>query len=125
MILGYVEAVHESSPTEHFFGAIAFFGTPPSLTVQEFERRRFECGQVTHCSSESNPTLTGTTTNRISFMALPTGVYIIENVHIRNHNRLVLATDNDGDDVISGTDTDEKAGNKVECSLVFYSIHQD
>jgi hypothetical protein len=44
-------------------------------------------------------------------MALPTGVYIIENV--RNRNWAILTNDNDGDDVLSGTDADTDAGHKV------------
>jgi hypothetical protein len=45
-------------------------------------------------------------------MALPSGVYIIENV--RNRNWAILTNDNDGDDVISGTDADTDEGHKVE-----------
>jgi hypothetical protein len=44
-------------------------------------------------------------------MELPSGVYTIENVH--NRNWAILANDNDGDDVLSGTDADESAGHKV------------
>jgi hypothetical protein len=54
-------------------------------------------------------------------MGLPSGVYIIENVH--NRNRAILTNDNDGDDVILGTDTDKETGHKVECSLPLHSIH--
>jgi hypothetical protein len=45
-------------------------------------------------------------------MALPSGVYVIENV--QNHNWAILVNDNDGDDVISGTDADTSTGHKVE-----------
>jgi hypothetical protein len=45
-------------------------------------------------------------------MALSSGVYIIENV--RNRNWAILTNDNDGDDVISGTNTDTDEGHKVE-----------
>jgi hypothetical protein len=45
-------------------------------------------------------------------MELSSGVYIIENVH--NRNWAVLTNDNDGDDVISGTDADENIGHKVQ-----------
>jgi hypothetical protein len=44
--------------------------------------------------------------------------YILENVHTRNW--AVLMNDNDGDDVISGTDADEDAGHKVGCLLIPY-----
>jgi hypothetical protein len=50
-------------------------------------------------------------------MALSPG-YILENVH--NRNWAIITNDNDGDDVISGTDADENAGHKVEC-FYFYS----
>jgi hypothetical protein len=48
-------------------------------------------------------------------MDLPSGTYFIENA--RNRNWAILVNDNDGDDVISGTDADKNAGHKVE-SLV-------
>jgi hypothetical protein len=44
-------------------------------------------------------------------MALSPG-YILENVH--NRNWAIITNDNDGDDVISGTDADEDAGYRVE-----------
>jgi hypothetical protein len=44
-------------------------------------------------------------------MALPSGVYIIQNAY--NHNWAILKNDNDDEDVISGTDADENAGYKV------------
>jgi hypothetical protein len=44
-------------------------------------------------------------------MDLPSGVYTIENV--QNRNWAILLNDNDGDDVISGTDADENVGHKV------------
>jgi hypothetical protein len=49
-------------------------------------------------------------------MALPSGVYIIENV--QNHNWAILTNDNDGDDVVSGTDADPNVGHKVECLFI-------
>jgi hypothetical protein len=50
-------------------------------------------------------------------MAIPSGVYIIENV--QNRNWAILSNDNDGDEVKSGTDTDVNAGHKVEFLSVF------
>jgi hypothetical protein len=44
-------------------------------------------------------------------MALPSGVYIIENAY--NHNWAILRNANDYEDVISGTDADDNAGHKV------------
>lgn len=44
-------------------------------------------------------------------MDLPSGAYFIENAH--NRNWAILVNDNDGDDVISGTDADQDAGHKV------------
>jgi hypothetical protein len=44
-------------------------------------------------------------------MALPSGVYIIENAY--NHNWAILKNNNDDEDVISGTDADENIGHKV------------
>jgi hypothetical protein len=44
-------------------------------------------------------------------MALPPGVYIIENAYHRNW--AILKNNNDDEDVISGTDADENAGHKV------------
>jgi hypothetical protein len=52
-------------------------------------------------------------------MALPSGAYIIENVH--NRNWAILTNDNDGDDVLSGTDADTDLGHKVERLFMFYS----
>jgi hypothetical protein len=53
-------------------------------------------------------------------MALPSGLYVIENVH--NRNWAILTNDNDGDDVLSGTDADTDSGHKVECLFMFYSL---
>jgi hypothetical protein len=53
-------------------------------------------------------------------MALSSGVYIIENVH--NRNWAILTNDNDGDDVLSGTDVDSNEGHKVERQLIFYRM---
>jgi hypothetical protein len=49
---------------------------------------------------------------KLSLMDIPSGVYTIENAH--NRNWAVLLNDNDGDDVISGTDADDNAGHKVQ-----------
>jgi hypothetical protein len=46
-----------------------------------------------------------------TIMALPSGVYIIENVN--NRNWAILKNDNEDEDVISGTDADENSGHKV------------
>jgi hypothetical protein len=43
---------------------------------------------------------------------LSSGVYIIENAP--NRNWAILLGENDGDNVISGTDADENAGHKVQ-----------
>jgi hypothetical protein len=56
-------------------------------------------------------------------MALPSGAYIIENVH--NRNWAILTNDNDGDDVLSGTDADTNSGHKVERLLIFCSVTVD
>jgi hypothetical protein len=53
-------------------------------------------------------------------MALPSGVYIIENV--RNRNWAILTSDNDGDDVLSGTDANTNSGHKVERLSIFFSM---
>jgi hypothetical protein len=52
-------------------------------------------------------------------MELPSGVYTIENAH--NRNWAILVNDNDGDDVLSGTDADENAGHKVRSLTVIFA----